>query len=191
MDYEKNCSGIDRMLKFVVLICFSFSVQVFSQKIAWKEDRKLKWEDFKSSVTRKNNPDVVAYTNCGWEYSVIKSSNPKAAVEFTIETIFNEDKSWKDVKRINDYYLLHEQKHFDIAEIFARKLRKEVKERIRTSSDFDKYFKGIYQTVSNDYKNFQITYDKVTEHGINKEKQGEYNELISSELEKLKNFKTS
>jgi hypothetical protein len=101
---------------------FIFSSGIQSEN-SLERERKLKWEDFKS-VTRKNNPDVVAYTNCGWEYSVIKSSNPKAAVEFTIETIFNEDKSWKDVKRINDYYLLHEQKHFDIAEIFARKIKK-------------------------------------------------------------------
>jgi len=179
------------MVKFIVLICFLFSVEAFSQKISWKEDRKLKWENFQSPVSRKGNPDVVAYTNCGWEYTVVKSSNPKAAVEFNIQTIFNEDKSWKDAKKINDYYLLHEQKHFDIAELFARKLRKEVKEKIKTSSDFDKYFKEIYSTISNDYRNFQITYDKVTEHGINKEKQAEYNELISSELENLKNFKTS
>lgn len=179
------------MLKFVILICFSLSVQIFGQKIIWKEDLKLKWENFKSPVNRKSNPDVVAYTHCGWEYSVVKSSNPKATIDFTIETIFNEDKSWKDTKRINDYVLLHEQKHFDIAEIFARKLRKEVQEKIKTSSDWDKYFKGIYSTISNDYKNFQITYDKVTEHGINKEKQAEYNELISSELENLKNFRTS
>jgi len=191
MDYENNCSQINKMLKFAVLICSLFSIQAFCQKIAWRDDLKLKWENFRSPVSRKNNAEVVAYTNCGWEYSVIKSSNPKAAIEFNIETIFNEDKSWKDAKRINDYYLLHEQKHFDIAEIFARKLRKEVKEKIKNSSDFDKYFKGIYNTISNDYRNFQITYDKVTEHGINKEKQAEYNELISSELENLKNFRTS
>ncbi len=179
------------MLKFVVLICSLFSIQALSQKISWKEEGKLKWENFQSPINRKSNTDVVAYTHCGWEYSVVKSSNPKAAIEFNVETIFNEDKSWKDTKRINDYVLLHEQKHFDIAEIFARKLRKEVQEKIKTSSDFDKYFKGIYSTISNEYRNFQITYDKVTEHGINKEKQAEYNELISSELDNLKNFKTS
>lgn len=179
------------MLKFIFLICSLFSMQAFCQKISWKEDAKLKWENFQSPVSRKSSPDVVAYTNCGWEYSVIKSSNPKAAIEFNIETIFNEDKSWKDTKRINDYYLLHEQKHFDIAEIYARKLRKEVKEKIKTSADFNKYFKGIYNTISTDYKKFQIAYDKDTDHGINKEKQAEYNTLISSELENLKNFKTS
>lgn len=179
------------MLKFIVVFCSLLSIQVFGQKISWREDLKLKWENFQSPINGRTHSDVVAYTHCGWEYSVIKSSNPKAAIEFNIETIFNEDKSWKDTKRINDYVLLHEQKHFDIAEIFARKLRKEVKEKIKTSSDYDKYFKGIYNKISNDYKNFQIAYDKATDHGINKEKQAEYNELISSELENLKNFKTS
>lgn len=179
------------MLKFIVVLCSLFSIQALSQKISWSENTKLKWENFQSPVNRKSNPDVVAYTHCGWEYSVVKSSNPKAAIEFNVETIFNEDKSWKDAKRTNDYVLLHEQKHFDIAEIFARKLRKEVQEKIKTSADFDKYFKGIYAAISNEYKNFQITYDKETEHGINKEKQAEYNTFISSELENLKNFKTS
>ncbi|MCA6066171.1 DUF922 domain-containing protein [Chryseobacterium sp. RG1] len=179
------------MLKFIVVLCSLFSIQALSQKISWSENTKLKWENFQSPVNRKSNPDVVAYTHCGWEYSVVKSSNPKAAIEFNVETIFNEDKSWKDAKRTNDYVLLHEQKHFDIAEIFARKLRKEVQEKIKTSADFDKYFKGIYAAISNEYKNFQITYDKETGHGINKEKQAEYNTLISSELENLKNFKTS
>lgn len=179
------------MLKFIAVLCSLFSIQALSQKISWSENTKLKWENFQSPVNRKSNPDVVAYTHCGWEYSVVKSSNPKASIEFNVETIFNEDKSWKDAKRTNDYVLLHEQKHFDIAEIFARKLRKEVQEKIKTSSDFDKYFKGIYAAISNDYKNFQITYDKETEHGINKEKQTEYNTFISSELENLKNFKTS
>lgn len=162
---------------------------VFGQKIVWKEDQKLIWDQFRSPVNRKNNPDVVAYTHCGWEYSVIKSTNPKSPVTIEITTIFNEDKSWKDVNRINDYVLVHEQKHFDIAEIFARKLRKEVADRIKNSGEYDKSFKAIYNAVSTDYRNFQISYDKDTQHGINKEKQAEYNARISEELDNLKSYK--
>ncbi len=86
-------------MKLIFIFCL-FSVQMaFSQKIMWQEEQKLVWDNFKSPVNRKNNPDVAAYTNCGWEFSVVKSSNPKSPVTIKIQAIFNEDKSWKDVKR--------------------------------------------------------------------------------------------
>ncbi|HEX7868482.1 MAG TPA: DUF922 domain-containing protein [Chryseobacterium sp.] len=159
-----------------------------AQKINWSEDQKLVWDNFKSKTNNLGGSTVVAYTHCGWEYSAITSSDPKVPVKIEIQTIFNEDKSWKDDKRINDYVLVHEQKHFDIAEIHARKLRKEVSEKIKTTSEYNKFFKTIYAKISSEYKQFQATYDRITEHGMNKKKQAEYNILISEELEKLKNY---
>ncbi|MDR2234895.1 MAG: DUF922 domain-containing protein [Chryseobacterium sp.] len=176
-------------MKLLFLCCFLAVHMIWGQKIIWKEDQKLVWANFKSPVNRKNNPSVAAYTHCGWEYSLVKSSNPTTPVAIDISAIFNEERSWKDVKRINDYILLHEQKHFDIAELFARKLRKEVAEKIRTSGDYDKYFKGIYQKVSNDYQNFQQLYDRETQHGINEEKQKVYNTRIAEELDNLKSYR--
>ncbi|WP_241330553.1 DUF922 domain-containing protein [Chryseobacterium arthrosphaerae] len=177
-------------MKMTFIFCL-FSVQMaFSQKIMWQEEQKLVWDNFKSPVNRKNNPDVAAYTNCGWEFSVVKSSNPKSPVTIKIQAIFNEDKSWKDVKKINDYILLHEQKHFDIAELFVRKFRKAVAEKISTSGDYNKYFKTIYNAISIDYKNFQISYDRDTRHGMDKEKQAEYNAAISQELDNLKSYQS-
>jgi hypothetical protein len=178
-------------MKWISLCFFLFANALFGQKIIWQEDRKLVWDNFKSPVNRKNRPDVAAYTHCGWEYSVVKSTNPKSPVKIEIAAIFNEDKSWKDVKKINDYILLHEQKHFDIAEMFVRKFRKEIQEKIKTSGDYNKNFKAVYSKISNDYKNFQMSYDRVTEHGMNKEKQAEYNAIIAEELDNLKSYKAS
>jgi predicted secreted Zn-dependent protease len=175
-------------MKYALLVLLLISNTLWSQRIEWKENKKLVWSNFKSKINNQRGKDIVAYTHCGWAYSVIKSSNPKDDAKVTIETIFNEDKSWKDDKRINDYVLNHEQKHFDIAEIFARKIRKEIAEKIKTTSDYDKYFQTLYNRIVKDYKNFQALYDGVTEHGMNKEKQAEYDTLISNELEQLKNF---
>ncbi|MFP3833668.1 DUF922 domain-containing protein [Chryseobacterium sp. SIMBA_028] len=177
-------------MKLTFAFCLLTAHMIFGQKIIWQEDQKLIWDNFKSPVNRKNNPDVAAYTNCGWEYSVVKSTNPKSPVKIEIKTIFNEEKSWKDAKKINDYILLHEQKHFDIAELFVRKFRKIVSEKVITSGDYNKLFKAVYNEISNDYKNFQISYDKETRHGMDKEKQAEYNALISEELEHLKSYQT-
>lgn len=175
-------------MKFFSIVFLLIFNGLSAQKIFWSETHKLVWDNFKSKRNNLGGSNVVAYTHCGWEYSVITSSDPKVPVKMEIQTVFNEDKSWKDDKRINDYVLLHEQKHFDIAEIHARKLRKEVSEKIKTTSDYNKFFKLIYAKISSEYKNFQATYDRFTEHGMNKEKQAEYNILISEELEKLKNY---
>ncbi|WP_228409772.1 DUF922 domain-containing protein [Chryseobacterium sp. T16E-39] len=168
------------------IVFLLISVQVFSQKIIWSDQQKLEWSNFKSKVKTMRNPDVVAYTHCGWEYSSTVSSDPSVPVKIKITTIFREDKSWKDPKRINDYALLHEQKHFDIAEIYARKLRKEVMEHIKTSSDYNKNFKIIYNRILNEYKDFQIAYDRDTQNGMNKEKQAQYNASIAEALETTK-----
>ena len=175
-------------MKYFLLFCMLGFNFLLSQKIEWKPDRKLIWENFKSIKNNLGNPDIVAYTHCGWEYSVITSSNLKVPVKVDIQTIFNEDKSWKDDKRINDYILIHEQKHFDIAEIHARKLRKELAEKIKNTADFKKYFNSIYSKISSEYKNYQAEYDRETKHGMNKEKQSEYNVKISEDLEKLNNY---
>lgn len=175
-------------MRNVLLAFILISNALWSQRVEWKEDRKLVWSNFKSKTNNQHGKDIVAYTHCGWVYSVVKSSNPKGAAKVNIETIFNEDKSWKDEKRINDYVLNHEQKHFDIAEIYARKIRKEIIAKIKTTSDYDKYFQPIYNRIIKDYKNFQALYDGITEHGMNREKQSEYDVMISDELEQLKNY---
>ena len=172
---------------FFIVFLLIFNI-VSAQNINWSENQKLVWDNFKSKTNNLGGATVVAYTHCGWEFLATTSSDPKVSVKINIQTVFNENKSWKDVKRINDYVLLHEQKHFDIAEIHARKLRKEVSEKIKTTSDYNKFFKTIYAKISSDYKSFQADYDRITEHGMNKEKQAEYNILISEELEKLKNY---
>ncbi|WP_228420345.1 DUF922 domain-containing protein [Chryseobacterium sp. 5_R23647] len=136
-----------------------------------------------------NNSDIVAYAHCGWEYSAVVSSEKLTPVIIKIEAIFIEDKSWKDDKKISDYSLLHEQKHFDIAEIFARKLRREVSEKIISSADYIESFYKIYNKITKEYNNFQSLYDQDTKNGTNKAKQKEYNSIIINELELLKDYK--
>lgn len=172
-----------------IIFCIFISTHIFCQKIEWKEDLKLKWNNFKSESNIMNNSDIVAYAHCGWEYSAVVSSDKLTPVIIKIEAIFIEDKSWKDDKKISDYSLLHEQKHFDIAEIFARKLRREVSEKIISSADYIESFYKIYNKITKEYNNFQSLYDQDTKNGTNKAKQKEYNSIIINELELLKDYK--
>lgn len=176
-------------MKLTFVFCLLAANVVLGQTIFWEEGKKLRWENFKSSVNKVNTLNVAAYSNCGWEYSVVKPTNPALPVKIEIKAVFNEDKSWKDTRKIDEYILMHEQRHFDIAELFVRKFRKHVAEKIINSGDYDRLFKSIYNMVSSEYKHFQTVYDRDTRHGMNEERQSEYNAVISQELENLKSYK--
>ncbi|TXF79649.1 DUF922 domain-containing protein [Chryseobacterium sp.] len=162
-----------------------------AQKIFWKEGAPLVWENFQGIKNETGGDNVVAYTYCGWMYTGMKSTNPNARIDIKLQTVFSPEKSWKDPLKINEEVLNHEQKHFDIAELFARKLRKEIAEKIKTSRDFDRYFKPLYNRYFADYQKFQDRYDGETRHGTNKEKQLEFNTYIAAELNKYQQYQES
>lgn len=176
-------------MKILATILFCLACLNLNAQIIWKSDVKLNWNNFKSNLNNEfNGDDIAAYASCGWEISVKGSSDPKQPVTIEVVTLFNEEKSWKHPDTNDDYTLNHEQKHFDICELFARKFRREIALNIKNSGDYNKKFQKMYDQALKDYKNFQMMYDKETHHGLNKEQQEIYNLRIKTDLEKLKNY---
>ena len=83
----------------------------------------------------------------------------------------------------------HEQGHFDIAEIYARKLRKEFLENVKTEKDYQLKFKLIYQVMYGEFLDYQNYYDNITKRGTNAEKQNELDAEIKAQLKKLERYK--
>lgn len=177
-------------MKKVLFIGFLFYSLIHSaQEIEWKKDVKLMWDDFKSPTNTSNKKISVASTYCGWKLDAVKSSNnPKTPVKVKVFVYFDSGKSWKNIEKVSDNTLNHERKHFDICELFARKLRKEIKEKIKNSGDFDLHFDKIYEKHVTEYRAFQSNYDAETDHGRELEKQKIFDEQISADLETYKEF---
>src|SRR6476661_1168751 len=89
--------------------------------IPWTFSRRLEWEDFLCAP--KNYSDAVASTSTslGIAYQV-----EDGQLTYSISCNFSKHKSWGLLK--TEYILAHEQGHFDITEIFARKLYKALSE---------------------------------------------------------------
>lgn len=175
------------MRAFLILIFLSFYTFSAAQKIVWTENRKLTWSDFKSSISNQKDKDIVAYTNCGIKYTVLKTKTGN--LKIIVQAIFDSDKSWKNSELINMKILNHEQRHFDIAEIFARKIKQETLKKIKTKQDFDIYFNGIYKRIYAEYLEFQKEYDEATKRGVNSDKQKVYDLKINQLLGSLKAYK--
>ena len=87
-----------------------------------------------------------------------------------------------------DYILSHEQGHFDIAEIFARKLNKKMSEYNFNKKTYQQEVNKIYQDILDEKEAMQNDYDRQTNHSINKEKQAEWLKKIEKMLDQYKDF---
>lgn len=109
---------------FISLMSFSFVKDDF---ILWQENKKLKIQDFKAenkdTVKVNRQQFLGAISAIRIEYSSFQR-NKNSVPDFSIKTYFDPYESWMLLK--NDYVLQHEQIHFDITELYARKMRKSV-----------------------------------------------------------------
>ena len=151
------------MLRFLLVSCFISSV-AFSQSvpnlIEWQSAHRLSWEDF------KGNPPAdakhAALTSSG---ILINFTYNDKSLSFDVTCNFDKIKSWVRVK--NDHILAHEQGHFDITEIHARKLYRNLKAYRFRQASVSKDIHEIYQNVVNDLQLMQTEYDRETDHSRN------------------------
>ena len=88
----------------------------------WNENQKLKFENFKAKAPGKLSKTTgEIYTEISW----IKSQKANQAPTFTIINRMDQSKSW--INRKDQDLLNQKQLQFDISELYARKIRKDIK----------------------------------------------------------------
>jgi hypothetical protein len=143
--------------------------------LSWSYSRPLTWDDFLCEP--KRNTDAVALTSTalGIAYN---ASNGKLHYEITCN--FSKIKSWGILK--TSYILAHEQGHFDITEIYARILHRELLSYKFTRRTFRQDVNQIYDRVVKEKEAFQLMYDSQTDHSRNKKVQQEWLDKIQGLL---------
>ncbi len=148
--------------------------------IYWSEDRKLSWDDFKfkTDTTQKVIGKALATSQTNIQF--INSTKNTIVIAY-----FSKVQSWS-ITRIDDV-LEHEQLHFDIAELFARKIRKAISE-LKKKNIVDQNYYDIYEKYRKEWEEYNKLFDSgilatyaektITETGV------EY-ALIESEVSKL------
>ena len=173
------------MKRTLFLTAFIFPFLVISRLeddfIKWDENRKLTWDDFKAAPLKLGNTAAMTTTHLGFQYNVVNGK-----VTYKIDCRFEKNKSWGLVK--NAWILKHEQGHFDIAEIFARKLNKSVGEYQFNKISFKQDLDSIYKSVVDEKEKFQQQYDEETDFSRKKTKQEEWLKKIDTELKQTKDW---
>ena len=146
----------------------------------WYEHRKLSWDDFRGPVNATTNESAAA-THCGLGFTTT-SSAPGSKPEIIVYNTFYTNKSWVRPDAKMSSILDHEQGHFDLCEIYTRKLRKRLSNFDFNVPDARQVLMNIYSTVSNEYEKRQQDYEQETKHGTNTEEQKRWQEIIVREL---------
>lgn len=168
------------LLKYF-LIFLLFPSVLFSQSsneevLEWDPSRKLSWADYKARPNPDSDAAASTTTYLGINYNITSRS-----FSYKIYSRFSKTRSWGLHKTA--YILSHEQGHFDIAEIFARKLHKKMSEYEFNRKTYNKDLDKIYRDVTKEKEDTQNQYDKETNHSINKTEQLLWLKKIAAMLE--------
>jgi hypothetical protein len=179
-------------MKRIAAILISFlvwwamvSFQNNEEIIAWDENRPLNWDDFKG----KPEPRFAAATT---SYDILKTIAKKNdnASEVKITAVFFKRSSWKKVQWINDDVLAHEQRHFDIVELFARKLRKKLgDQKFKSYTELEEKLLELYGVNDKEMDLYQDQYDEETDGSMNGDQQRAWQKKIAREIKELDTYK--
>ena len=168
------------MLSLLPLLFVSL-LQAREPLIDWTSDKKLTWSDFKGT------PDAGS-TNAALTSSsiTIEFGYSNRGMNYGIKCRFNTANSWGRIK--NDHILAHEQGHFDLAELHARKLNKALKAYVFNSKTVSKDVNAIYDNIMKEHHQVQQEYDEATDHSRKVEAQKIWEEKIAAELKSLEKY---
>lgn len=156
--------------------------------LLWNDSCLLSWDNYKitkvdtNSIYKAETFTKVKVKNLGFN---------EDSIFFHIGTFFNEKKSYKTVGFMNRDLLVHEQLHFDISEIAARKIRKAYSKYVSTDGSLyitSKYIKSTFNKFIAEADSLDYLYDKESNHGINYKEQARWNEKISKILKDYKDY---
>ena len=172
------------IFRIVLVSLFFFSFITAGNKsdvIQWNAARRLSWSDFKGEPPI--NASNAALTSSG---ILINFSTNGQSFHYELSCNFDKNNSWGRVK--NDYILSHEQGHFDIAEIYTRKLNKALKRYRYRAASFNKDVNAIYRNTMSELQQMQNEYDRQTDYSRNPLQQRKWLARIDNYLDDLKAF---
>lgn len=148
-----------------------------SDRLIWSSANKIGWDDFKAA------PDsalqfIAALTSSSIAYSYYCNND---ALIFTVKAIFRKNESWVRPEAKTDFYLAHETLHFDITELYARKLREKL-EQYRFACNQTDDLELIANEVLDEWRKMDKKYDIETHFSHDMQMQKDWYVFIHEQL---------
>ena len=176
----KNTISSILIIVFFVIASTSLNAQ---STITWTKDLLLKWSDFKALP----DTEILAYAQTSYkieitpsDVSVDQNNNIQNYKSLNVIANFYTNHSWVFKKDVN--LLKHEQLHFDIAGLYAHKIKLEFKKLQENNiADFDAYM-SAYKILWAECRALQKQYDSETNHGLITTENNRWIEAIAGQI---------
>jgi hypothetical protein len=157
-----------------------------SDKIYWNDWYKLEWSDFLGEPPTQDQ-QIAALSSIGLPYSF--QSDGEGVLIVQLNVCFIKSESWSIKDQQNQILLLHEQLHFDIAELHRRKIVKEIMETEFTKKNYEEKLRSIVEKHwIEGYRRIQDLYDKETNYSRYFKGQINWNKAIEKQLKVLEDY---
>ncbi len=175
---KNNKFGIHLIFGFLILLIGTSADS--NDVIYWTPNYKLDWSDFEGkprfdyqSISALTSSGIIHYKGC-----------KDGEITFKIQAYFEKDNSWVKDEARTKHHLIHEQIHFDITELAARKLRKSLRER-KFKCGEEVEFEHFVSSFMDNWRTKQKAFDLMSRHSLDKEQQKEWFYKIEMELSLL------
>ncbi len=165
------------------------NAKVKGERIIWNKDSLLTWDDFKGKY--KKDKYIGALSDVSRTFEILSQENNEIKIQ--VLALFNTEYSWVKPDQKNKELLSHEQFHFNITELYARMLRKELQEikLKKTGTEIGQQFADLQEKYLKKEFKMQEKYDKETHHHLNSDKQKEWEEKITALLKDYEQYSNS
>lgn len=177
-------------MKWLTAFCVVVSsTGLFSQQvplIEYATVTSFNWGMFKGKINLQHlnemgdNTQAVTVSNLTYAAKAItdKSATVKVMAEF------NPNESWTRFPKMQrqEIALDHEKRHFDITEIYARKIRKAIATNHFTSKHFIDSLDSLFKDYTSQHRAEQNKYDQETMHSMDTTQQQKWNKWIDEQL---------
>ena len=166
----------------IFLAALLVSGDLFSQDtIVWSAGTKLGWEDFVGKADAAS--PFVAVSVSGIQYKLRFGGN---GMSDSVFVVFYRTESWVKTRTAGE--LVHEQGHFDITEVYARKMRKRLQDFVPRQGSLELQLGMLYDEVERERDAEENRYDRETKHGGDAGRQAVWNKKILDDLDELEEF---
>ena len=176
-----------------------FTDVVLLGSIEWQQTRSLTWEDFKGTPETDAAEDAEILSGLSFDdWRTDPATRDAETGQYTIKiqsaslvvrNVMVQTGSWVVAGAKTDALLNHEQRHFDLNEVYRRKLRTallQLRGKGRTPKealeDLQRQIKETWDKANAKLKELQDQYDRETDHGRKGTEQGEWDKKIDGWL---------
>jgi hypothetical protein len=173
--------GVLIRLWMLALMSLAMTVHAQEEEIIWSPDVRLEWSDFRGKARENSRIAAVTASGISYRFSSLEGDDGYYEVEYEVSTFFYPLKSWYHPHKCDDLVLSHEQLHFDIAELFARRMRTTI-DNTRFTENVKAEINAIYRQTLIELEDFQDKYDIETNYSMNRPAQLKWNREIEEAL---------